>query len=299
MTQRHPALIILNGKSAGNESVRDAITASRNAGETLHVRVTWEHGDAARYVAEAISLGVGTVIAAGGDGTVNEVSGALFNHSGHDKPTLGIIPLGTANDFATACRIPAAPDVALNLALHARAVPVDLVRVNRTHFFINMATGGFGTRITTETPEKLKAALGGASYFLHGLLRLDTLKPDFCKVSGPDFTWQGNALVVGVGNGRQAGGGQPMCPDALLNDGRIQLRILAADELLPSLLEGLLNGEQSKNIINAELPWLEIETPHDVMLNLDGEPLSGSHFRFDVEPGAITCRLPPDCPLLA
>jgi diacylglycerol kinase family enzyme len=66
-----------------------------------------------------------------------------------------------------------------------------------------MATGGFGTRITTETPEKLKAALGGVSYIIHGLMRMDTLKPDRCEIKGEDFHWQGDALVIGMGNGRQ------------------------------------------------------------------------------------------------
>jgi diacylglycerol kinase family enzyme len=60
--------------------------------------------------------------------------------------------------------------------------------VNDKTCFINMATGGFGTRITSETPEKLKAALGGVSYLIHGLMRMDTLKPDRCEIRGEDFT---------------------------------------------------------------------------------------------------------------
>lgn len=94
-----------------------------------------------------------------------------------------------------------------------------------------MATGGFGTRITTETPEKLKAALGGVSYIIHGLMRMDTLQPDRCEIRGENFHWQGDALVIGIGNGRQAGGGQQLCPNALINDGLLQLRILPAMKL--------------------------------------------------------------------
>ncbi|MBL1917720.1 YegS/Rv2252/BmrU family lipid kinase, partial [Klebsiella pneumoniae] len=101
--------------------------------------------------------------------------------------------------------------------------------------FINMATGGFGTRITTETPEKLKAALGGVSYLIHGLMRMDTLKPDRCEIRGENFHWQGDALVIGIGNGRQAGGGQQLCPEALINDGLLHLRIFTGEELIPAL----------------------------------------------------------------
>lgn len=292
------AMLILNGKGAGNEELRIAIGALRKEGEDLNVRVTWEYGDAARYVDEAIELGCETVIAGGGDGTINEVAGALAQYEGQRRPVLGIVPLGTANDFATACNILLEPEQALQLAVKGRAVDIDLAKVNDQHFFINMATGGFGTRITTETPEKLKAALGGVSYFIHGLLRLDTLKADRCEIRGPDFRWEGDALVIGIGNGRQAGGGQQICPDALINDGLLQLRLLTSEELLPSFLRSLLNNEENKNIVSASLPWLEITAPHDMTFNLDGEPLTGKQFKIEVLPSAIQCRLPPHCELL-
>jgi len=76
MSQPHWRLI-LNGKSAGNEAVREAVAAMRRQGVQLDVRVTWEGGDAGRYVAEAIADGVDTVIAGGGDGTLSEVASAL------------------------------------------------------------------------------------------------------------------------------------------------------------------------------------------------------------------------------
>ncbi|AEX51037.1 lipid kinase YegS [Rahnella aquatilis] len=291
------ALLILNGKGAAIDELREAVNALRAEGVKLDVRVTWEHGDAARYVNEAVELGCETVIAGGGDGTINEVAGALAQLDGV-RPVLGIVPLGTANDFATACNIPPTPEQALQLAVKGRAVEIDLACVNSQHFFINMATGGFGTRITTETPEKLKAALGGVSYFIHGLLRLDTLKADRCEITGPDFQWEGDALVIGIGNGRQAGGGQQICPDALINDGLLQLRLLTSEELLPSFLRSLLSNEENKNILSASLPWLDITAPHDMTFNLDGEPLTGKQFHIEVLPAAIRCRLPPQCDLL-
>ena len=177
-------------------------------------------------------------------------------------------------------------------------MPIDLAKVNDERYFINMATGGFGTRITTETPEKLKAALGGVSYFIHGLLRLDALKADSCEIRGPDFHWAGEALVIGIGNGRQAGGGQKLCPGALINDGLLQVRLLTAEELLPTLVNILFSGEENSNVVDASLPWLEITAPHEITFNLDGEPLTGRDFRIEVLPDAIRCRLPPNCDLL-
>lgn len=291
-------LIILNGKGAGNDELREAISTLREEGFEIAVRVTFESGDALRYVEEAIALGAATVVAGGGDGTINEVATALAQRGPRDYPVLGILPLGTANDFATSAGIPQEMEAALRLALRGKATKIDLARVNQDRYFINMATGGFGTRITTETPEKLKSALGGVSYFIHGLMRMDQLKADSCKIEGPDFSWQGDALVIGIGNGRQAGGGQQICPDALINDGLLQLRLLTSEELLPSFLRSLINNEENKNIVSASLPWLEINAPHDMTFNLDGEPLTGKRFRIEVLPNAIQCRLPPNCELL-
>jgi len=85
---------------------------------------------------------------------------------------------------------------------------------------------------------------------------------------------------------------------SLINDGLLQLRLLTSEELLPSFLRSLLNNEENKNIVSAHLPWLEITAPHDMTFNLDGEPLTGKHFRIEVLPEVIECRLPPHCELL-
>jgi len=292
------SLLILNGKSAGNETLRQAIVSLREDGARIHVRVTWEKGDAARYIEEGIHLGVETIISGGGDGTINEIATALLNRKADKRPVMGILPLGTANDFATSAGIPDDPGKALQLAILGKATAVDIAQVNEKTCFINMATGGFGTRITSETPEKLKAALGGVSYLIHGLMRMDTLKPDRCEIHGENFHWQGDALVIGIGNGRQAGGGQQLCPEALINDGLLELRIFTGDGLLPALFTTLTQPQASPNIIDGQSVWFEVDAPHGMTFNLDGEPLSGEHFRIELLPGALHCRLPPDCVLL-
>lgn len=292
------SLLILNGKSAGDDFLRQAVADLRENGAQIHVRVTWEKGDAARYIDEACRLGVATVIAGGGDGTINEVASALIKHDKAHRPVMGILPLGTANDFATSAGIPESLDKALQLAIVGKPTAVDIAQVNDKTCFINMATGGFGTRITSETPEKLKAALGGVSYLIHGLMRMDMLKPDRCEINGENFHWQGDALVIGIGNGRQAGGGQQLCPDALINDGLLQLRIFTSDGMLPALFTTLTRPEESPNVLDGQSAWFEIIAPHGMTFNLDGEPLSGEHFRISLLPGALECRLPPDCVLL-
>ena len=98
--------LIINGKKAGRPDVRAAVQAVRGTGFVVDVRVTWEHGDAVRLVAEAVRDGVPRVIAAGGDGSVSEMVNGLMAIPAASRPEMGIMPLGTANDFATACGVP-------------------------------------------------------------------------------------------------------------------------------------------------------------------------------------------------
>lgn len=292
------SLIILNGKSAENDAVREAVKILRDEGYTLHIRVTWEKEDTPRYVDEALNLQVDTVIAGGGDGTINAIATSLAKLDPKIRPALGILPLGTANDFATSAGVPDDIEKALRLAVVAKAADVDLIQVNHEFFFINMATGGFGTRITTETPKKMKSVLGGLSYFIHGLMRVDTLKPDRCEIRGENFHWQGDALVIGIGNGRQAGGGQQLCPDALINDGLLDIRIFTGEELLPALVTQLTSVNEYYDFTEGQSKWFSVTAEHEMTFNLDGEPLTGHEFHLEVHPHALGCRLPPDCPLL-
>ena len=100
------ALLILHGKQAAHQALREAVMSRREDGWDLAVRVTWEGGDAERYVDEALSLGYRTIIAAGGDGSVRDITQAMMA-SGKPDLALAIVPMGTANAFATAAGIPA------------------------------------------------------------------------------------------------------------------------------------------------------------------------------------------------
>ena len=301
--------LILNGKSAGDDAVREAVRALRDAGLALDVRVTWEGGDAERYVAEAIADGVGTIIAGGGDGTLSEVVTTLA-HRGEAAdalPVLGLLPLGTANDFATAAGICAAPDVALRLVRDAPAAAIDLLKLQAngdTHWVANLASGGFGTEVTTETHEGLKKWLGGLAYVLTGLSRLGRIEPLRARLHGPDFAWEGEFIALGIGNGRQAGGGQALCPDALIDDGLLDVTIVPPleGELLATFGTAMTEGKLAALddvAVRRQLQWIEIDAADALTLNLDGEPVEAGHFRIDCVPKRLRMQLPADCPLLA
>lgn len=299
------ACLVLHGKAALRDDVRAAVRAVRDEGFPVDVRVTWEGGDALRFASQAARDGVGLVIAGGGDGTVNEVVAGLLTAGSAPSSvaTLGILPLGTANDLARACGIPLDPIAALRLAVSAAAVGVDVGRANGRPF-MNVATGGFGTQVTVATPNELKKVLGGAAYFLTGVTHFSSIRPARGRLAGPNLDWEGSFLVLAVGNGRQAGGGHRLCPQALLNDGLLDVRVLPQlppDEV-PAALSALLReglDAARRTLVSARVPWLEITTDEPLQINLDGEPMTDTRFRFEVVPGQLAMKLPSDCPLLA
>lgn len=291
------ALLILHGKQAQNEEVRAAVLALRERGWQLAVRLTWEGGDAARLVQEALAAGYPTLIAGGGDGTLREVAEALALAGG--QASLALLPLGTANDFCRAAGIPLLPAEALAL-LECEPRPIDLGEVDG-QLFLNMATGGFGSRVTANTSEELKKLLGGAAYFLTGLSRFAEVHSAFGRFGGPGFAWEGDFLALGIGNGRQAGGGHVLCPQAQVNDGLLDVCIVPASQdvvgTLGTLLSGGILGLEAVSV-SARLPWLEVEAPEGLDINLDGEPLESRHLRFAARPGALRVHLPDSSPLL-
>ena len=301
--------LILNGKSAGDQAVREAVTALREQGVRLDVRVTWEGGDAERYVAEAIADGVDVVIAGGGDGTLSEVATTLAHRdeSAEALPALALLPLGTANDFASACGIPADPEAALRLVRDGAAVPMDLLKLDangQAHWAANLASGGFGTEVTTETHEGLKKLLGGLAYVVTGLSKLGRIEPQRARLRGPGFAWEGEFIALGIGNGRQAGGGQALCPEALIDDGLLDVTVVPPlqGELLATVGTALAAGKDAALdgvAVRRQLSWIEIEAPQPLTLNLDGEPVQAMAFRIQCMPKRLRMHLPVDCPLRA
>ncbi|WP_417679079.1 lipid kinase YegS [Roseibium sp.] len=303
MSQSHLRLI-LNGKAAQREDVRAAVGKVRDAGHEVSVRVTWEDGDTERLTREALARaaedGIDCLVAGGGDGTVNALVATLHAELPKDeKPpfSLAVLPLGTANDFAAGMGMnPRDLAACLKIAAEAEAKPTDIGLVNG-RAFINMATGGFGAGVTTETDPRLKNTLGGAAYLFTGLNRFAELDACEGRIEGDGFSWEGPFLALAIGNGRQAGGGFQLCPDADLNDGKLDLSIIpapqAADvpDILGRLLQGGLEGLRGA-VVKKQLAELTIHADQPLQINLDGEPLHAADIEVKALQGRIDMRRP-------
>src|SRR4051812_33692979 len=195
-------VFVLHGARANLPEVRHLIGWVRDKGIQVTPRVTWEAGDATLFAREAVRDGASTVIAVGGDGTVNEVVNGLV---GSGVP-LGVIPIGTANDFARQAGIPDDPNHAMDVILRQPPRAMDVGEVNG-RAFLNVSTGGVGAETTAETSPASKERLGSFAYALTGMKKLGGLRPRRGWFSGPGFEYRGDWLLFAVGNGRSTGGG--------------------------------------------------------------------------------------------
>ena len=279
--------LILNGKVAGNDALARG-SCSATSSRPSHRGAS----DLGKGRCEAICVGSrqsGFVIAAGGDGTLNEVLHGLMDLSEVTRPILGIVPLGTANDFATGCGIPGDPAKALALCMKGEAVPIDVGKAN-DHWFINAASSGFGAEITATTSPELKRLFGPAAYTVMGAILAINLHHYRGRLILPGREITGSGPVAIVGNGRQAGGGIQVAPRACIDDGLLDVlvvRQISPTALLAAARELQQLPSDGEYISYWQTPWLEVHPEEAIPVNLDGEPLSFSTVRYEAVPKAI------------
>lgn len=284
-------LFVIHGARAELPAVRRLIDVARGAGHTVTPRITWARGDAAHFALEGARDAVDTVVALGGDGTVNETLNGL---SRHDVP-LGIIPLGTANDFARQTGIPLDPDAALDLILREEPVRIDTAELNGRRF-LNVSTAGIGAEATAETPAESKEALGALAYAITGVRKLVELEPIAARFTAPGLDLETNFLVLAVGNGRSTGGGTLLTPRASLTDGLLDVCIVEPRprrefaRLALRFRKGQHLGR--KGVHYLQLPSLRVAASRPITVNVDGEPREAMTLDYHVRPGDLRVHMP-------
>ncbi len=219
-------------------------------------------GHATVLARQAGEQGYDLVVAVGGDGTVHEIINGLMQVPEGTRPALGIVPLGSGNDFAHILGIPADPGEALLSSVNGQAHSLDVGSVRdesgRLEYFNNTMGMGFDSLVNMHT-RKITAIHGFMMYFV-ALMRtiFRNFDPIDLHVETDQETWDLCTLMLAVGNGPREGGGFIITPGAKLDD-------------------GILNYVTIKNISRL------------MMLRLVPEVMKGTHGRFkQVRMG--TCR---------
>jgi YegS/Rv2252/BmrU family lipid kinase len=237
LTARPPQIIqcvrtcvIFNPAARGNKARHfrrqlDAI------GSQCALKATAAPGDARRLAAEAVGEGFDLIVAAGGDGTVNEtVNGLGDAPDGFARTRLGVLPLGTVNVFARELGLPLHIDRAWEILQQGHETRIDLPRVEfleqgvrRRQYFVQLAGAGFDARAIELVHWSLKKKIGPLAYIFAGLKVLCEKKPKIVlHVNGQCLAGE----LILIGNGRFYGGPFAIFPQADLRDGSLDVCIL-------------------------------------------------------------------------
>jgi lipid kinase YegS len=290
-TNRKELMLIIHGQRADNDALRHLVSWVRDKGHAVDPRVTWEKGDGIRFARDGAARGVNAVIAVGGDGTINE---ALNGLDGSDVP-LGIIPFGTANDFARQVGIPDDPDHAMDVVLRHAPRTIDTAELNGRRF-LNVSSGGVAAEATAETPAEAKEQLGLLAYAITGVRKLADLQPRRARITAPGVDLESEFLLFAVGNARTTGGGTRITPRALVTDGLLDLCII---EAMPradfaKLLLRVKKGEHldEDRVRYFQVPSVTIAAEGPVTVNVDGESSEATTLSYRVRPNDLRIHVP-------
>lgn len=275
MIRMKRARLIYNPTS-GREAIRkhlpDVLAKLEAAGYEASCHATTGAGDATKAARIAIERKYDVVIAAGGDGTIYEVVNGLAD--AEFRPKLGIIPVGTTNDFARAIHVPRSVKAAVDIIVEGHTMPIDIGKMN-DKYFINIAGGGRLTELTYEVPSKLKTVLGQMAYYLKGIEMLPSIGASQVSIEYDGKLFEGEIMLFLVANTNSVGGFERLAPDASLNDGMFSLLILKKTNLADfvRIATLALRGDHLKdpNIIYAKANRIKVTSRDKMMLNLDGE----------------------------
>lgn len=229
-------------------------------------------GDAIKAAELAVQRKFDLVIAAGGDGTINEVINGLCEKP--HRPRLAIIPAGTTNDFARAICVPRDIETACEIICKDFEMPLDVGKVNG-QYFINIAGGGKLTELTYEVPSKLKTMLGQLAYYLKGIEMLPSIRPSYVRIECDGQLIEEEIMLFLVSNSNSVGGFEKLCPDASMNDGLFDVVILRKTSLpdLIRLARLAIKGDHINDpmIIYTKAKRIRVYNEEKMQLNLDGE----------------------------
>ncbi len=212
------------------------------------------------------------IIAAGGDGTMNLCVNAMVKHDIHLP--MGLLPSGTANDFAYYFELPTGVEALLDIALGDKTTKADVGKVN-DRYFINVAALGAMVDVSQRTDPNLKNALGTMAYYLKALTELPQIHPMNVRLTTPDKIYEEQIYFMVVMNGESAGGFRKLSPNSSISDGKLDVvafRKMPLVEFGPLLFE-VVNGRhpENKNVLYFQTDSLKIESDEDIDTDIDGE----------------------------
>jgi YegS/Rv2252/BmrU family lipid kinase len=285
------ALVLINPNSRQGDGDLAPLLARLRAGGLELTMPNNEDAEAMLRSIKEIGPSSDLVIVGGGDGTVNGVIDALLELR---KP-LGILPLGTANDLARTLALPAQPEAAVEIILRGRTQRIDIGQVNDKSF-LNVASLGMSADMARELTADLKARWGVLGYPIGLWQVLKRRRSIRVEIDCDGQKLKGRAIQISVGNGRFYGGGMAIASDASIDDGTLDL-VLMAPQTLWQLLRRLLIFRWGWHDLNETVSHVRgreimLKATRTVPINTDGEITTETPARFRLLPKAVEVFVP-------
>ena len=292
--------IIFNPAARGEKALKFRKLLEEMRGDWV-LKPTTEAGAARRLAAEAVQEGYQTIVAAGGDGTLNEVlNGMADAPEGLKKARLGVLPLGTVNVFAREVRLPRDPRKVWPVLAAGYETTLDLgcaefQKLGRTEsrYFIQLAGAGFDARSVELVNWELKKKAGPAAYLVAGLQALGGAQTQIAIEAGPRRETGELALL---GNGRFYGGSYPLFHKSDLRDGVLDAVVFKRVNwsAFPGHVWDFISGRMFKEgcLTYLQAPEFTLSSPDRTALQLDGELVGHLPARITVIPRALRVVIP-------
>lgn len=267
-----------SGKELMKDNIADILDILEGFGyETSAFSTTPEEKSAQNEAHRAALAGFDLIIAAGGDGTINEVVNGIAPLK--KRPKMAIIPAGTTNDFARALKIPRNnPIAAARVIGKKQTLKMDIGKKNDDTYFMNIAAGGTLTELTYSVPSQLKTVFGYLAYLTKGAELLPQIKMVPVRMTHDNGVFEGEISMFFAALTNSVGGFEQIAPDAKLDDGLFTLIMVKTANLfeLVHLIGLVVNGgkhledDRVEYIKTSEIN-LEVLSNDRMMINLDGE----------------------------
>jgi diacylglycerol kinase (ATP) len=237
------------------------------------------------------------LILGGGDGSVSSVVDFLAHHG----MTLGLLPLGTANDFARTLGIPSDIEEACRTIAGGKVVDVDLGLAG-DNYYVNVASVGLSVGVTQALSPRLKRRIGALAYPTAAIRAFLSHEPFSARLSFPDGDHEpveyGRLLQVAVGNGRFYGGGMVVAPQSGIDDRNLDIYAIEMGRHrdLVGAARYLKSGDfiRSESVSHFRTERVRLETEPDLPVNIDGEVVTRTPQDFSVVHNALKVLVPPE-----
>lgn len=269
------AMVIVNPSSGKEESlqhVRNAEEILREQGYAVTVEETAQELDATRFCVTACQETYDLVVSLGGDGTLHETINGFMDQD--HRPKLGVIPLGTVNDFARVLQIPLSPELAIRTLTSARVKAVDMGLLNGRMFANVVATGSLAESLSAVSSDD-KSMFGTFAYIKEGMKELINHPAHPLIVRYDDKTWEGESPLFLAALTNSVGGFEKLVPGAAVDDGLLHCFIFKNLNILNTVTASISlflgNLKDHKDVVYFTAKHVSVSSAESVSTNVDGE----------------------------